>query len=169
MKKMKKEIIKKNKDYNHEGTTASWFLQEKECLVLEEMYWYMVDNGYIQNDICVLCNDGIMIQDKYYKPTLLDELQVHIQQTTGFVLKLEEKPLSEGYENIIDKHIIFDLWNRDGNDGMYADYFKVLYSEEYVFVMNVYIIIIKFIGKKMSERIGKKYPVKLMVISRIIY
>ena len=131
-KKCKANNIKKKKDYNHEGTTASWFLQEKECLVLEEMYWYMVDNGYIQNDICVLCNDGIMIQDKYYKPTLLDELQVHIQQTTGFVLKLEEKPLSEGYENIIDKHIIFDLWNRDGNDGMYADYFKVLYSEEYV-------------------------------------
>lgn len=131
--KCKANNIKKGKDYNHEGTTTSWFLQEKECLVLEEMYKYMVNNSYIKDDICALCNDGIMIQDKYYKPELLDELQVHIQQSTGFVLKLEEKPLTEGYENIIDKHIIFDLWNRDGNDGMYADYFKVLYSEEYVY------------------------------------
>ena len=130
--KCKANNIKKGKDYNHEGTTTSWFLQEKECLVLEEMYQYMVNNGYIKNDICALCNDGIMIQDKYYKPELIDELQVHILQSTGFGLKFEEKPLSEGYENIIDKHIIFDLWNRDGNDGMYADYFKVLYSEEFV-------------------------------------
>ena len=126
------EIIKTNKDYNHEGTTTSWFLQEKECLVLEEMYKYMIYNGYIKDDICSLCNDGIMIQDKYYKPELLNELHTHVKETTGLALNFEEKPLSEGYEKIIDKHIIFDLWNRDGNDGMYADYFKVLYSEEYV-------------------------------------
>ena len=131
-KKCKESNLKKGKNYNHEGTTTSWFLQEKECLVLEEMYKYMINNGYIKNDICVLCNDGIMIQDKFYKPELLDELQVHIQKTTGFALKFEEKLLNEGYENIIDKHIIFDLWNRDGNDGMYAEYFKVLYSEEFV-------------------------------------
>jgi phage/plasmid-associated DNA primase len=130
--KCKANNIKKGKDYNHEGTTTSWFLQEKECIVLEEMYKYMINNGYIKDDICVLCNDGIMIQDKYYKPELLDELQVHIKQSTGFGLKFEEKILNEGYENIIDKHIIFDLWDRDGNDGMYADYFKVLYSEEFV-------------------------------------
>ena len=130
--KCKANNIKKKKDYNHEGTTTSWFLQEKECLVLEEMYKYMIYNGYIKDDICSLCNDGIMIQDKYYKPELIDELHTHVKETTGFALKFEEKLLSEGYENIIDKHIIFDLWNRDGNDGMYADYFKVLYSEEYV-------------------------------------
>ena len=130
--KCKENNKKKKKDYNHEGTTTSWFLQEKECIVLEEMYLYMVNNGYIKNDICALCNDGIMIQDQYYKPELLDELQEHCKQTTGFVLKFEEKPLSEGYEQIIDKHIIFDLWLRNDSDGLYADYFKVLYSEEFI-------------------------------------
>ncbi len=105
--KCKANNIKKGKDYNHKGTTTSWFLQEKECLALEEMYKYMICNGYIKDDICSLCNDGIMIQDKYYKPELLDELHTHVKETTGLALNFEEKPLSEGYENIIDKHIIF--------------------------------------------------------------
>jgi phage/plasmid-associated DNA primase len=155
------EIIKTNKDYNHEGTTTSWFLQEKECLVLEEMYKYMIYNGYIKDDICALCNDGIMIQDKYYKPELLDELQVHTQQSTGLVLKFEEKPLSEGYENIIDKHIIFDLWNRDGNDGMYADYFKVLYSEEFVVRYECLYTYNKVYWERSEAKVWKKISSKI--------
>lgn len=159
--KCKANNIKKGKDYNHEGTTTSWFLQEKECLVLEEMYKYMIYNGYIKDDICSLCNDGIMIQDKYYKPELLDELQVHIQQSTGFALKFEEKPLSEGYENIIDKHIIFDLWNRDGNDGMYADYFKLLYSEEFVVRYDCLYTYNKVYWERSEAKVWKKISSKI--------
>lgn len=160
-KKCKENNIKKGKDYNHEGTTASWFLQEKECLVLEEMYKYMIYNGYIKDDICALCNDGIMIQDKYYKPELLDELHDHVKQSTGFALKFEEKPLSEGYENIIDNHIVFDLWDRDSNDGMYADYFKLLYSEEFVVRYDSLYTYNKVYWEKGKEKDWKKISSKI--------
>ena len=160
-KKCKANNIKKGKDYNHQGTTTSWFLQEKECLVLEEMYKYMIYNGYIKDDICSLCNDGIMIQDKYYKPELLDELHTHVKETTGFALKFEEKLLNEGYENIIDKHIIFDLWNRDGNDGLYADYFKVLYSEEFVVRYDCLYTYNKVYWERSEAKVWKKISSKV--------
>jgi len=128
----KENNLKMKKDYNHEGTTVSWFLQEKECIVLEEMYKYLLDKGVIQNDVCALCNDGIMVEDKYYKPELLHELNSAVKEATGFDLKFIEKPLTDGYERIIDDHIIFDLWDKDITDGMYADYFKLLYSKDFV-------------------------------------
>ena len=129
----KKKNKEKKKDYNHEGTTAAWFLQEKECIVLEAMYKFLLEKEIIQNDICALCNDGIMIEDKYYYPELLDELNVAVLNETGFNLKFVEKPLTDGYETIIDDHLTFDLWKQDITDGLYADYFKLLYYKDFCY------------------------------------
>lgn len=124
--------IEKGKNYNHLGTTASWFLQDKECLVLESMYEYCVDNGYIQNDTCSLCNDGIMLEKKYYNSKLLTDMNVYVKEKTGFDMVFVEKPLSDGYENILDDHIIFDYWTKDITDGICADYFKMLYHKQFI-------------------------------------
>ena len=128
----KAKNIEKKKDYNHEGTCASYFLQDKECLVLECVYQYCLDNQYIQNDICSLCNDGIMLEQHYYKPELLTELNKYVLEQTGFDLTFIEKPLDEGYGDILDNHLIFDLWKKPILDGEYADFFKLLYHHHFV-------------------------------------
>lgn len=128
----KAKNIEKKKDYNHEGTCASYFLQDKECLVLECVFQYCLDNQYIQNDICSLCNDGIMLEQQYYKPELLTELNKYVLEQTGFDLTFIEKPLDEGYGDILDNHIIFDLWKKPILDGEYADFFKLLYHHQFV-------------------------------------
>ena len=133
----KERNLKKKKDFNHEGTTVSLVLQEKECMILEEVYMYLVDNDYIRDDICSLCNDGIMIETKYYNEGVLDELSTFIKDKTGFVLKFVEKPLSDGYEDILDDHLIFDLWKLVYTEGIYADYFKLLYYKEFVVKGNI--------------------------------
>ena len=128
----KQKSIEKGKDYNHEGTTTAWFLQDKECLILEKMYEYCLDNEYIKDDICSLCNDGIMLEAEYYKPSLLDELNKFVLNKTGFDLNFVEKPLSDGYGDILDNHIIFDHWTHEISDGMYADLFKLLYHHQFI-------------------------------------
>ena len=128
----KKNNIAKGKDYNHEGTTCSWFLQDKECLILECVYQYCVDNDYIKDDICSLCNDGIMLQTKYYDPKLLTELHQVVQEQLGFRLRFEEKQMNEDYLDILDSHLKFDLWKLPITDGLYADYFKLLYHNKFV-------------------------------------
>ena len=128
----KAKNIEKKKDYNHEGTCASYFLQDKECLVLECVYQYCLDNQYIQNDICSLCNDGIMLEKQYYKPELLTELNKYVLEQTGFDLIFIEKPLDEGFGDILDNHLIFDLWKKPILDGEYADFFKLLYHHHFV-------------------------------------
>ena len=98
------------------------------------MYQFLVSEDIIQNDVCVLCNDGIMVEDKYYKPELLnDKLHEDVLNETGFDLTFVEKPLTEGYENIIDNHLVFDLWKHEITDGLYAEYFKLLYHKEFCY------------------------------------
>lgn len=123
-----------NKHYNHEGTTTSIFLQEKECQVLEQVYEFLVDNNYIKNDICSLCNDGIMIEDKHYRPEVLIELNQYIHDTTGFKLIFVKKEMEDGYKDILNDHINFDLWKQEYNDGLYADYFKLFFYEKFIVV-----------------------------------
>ena len=128
----KKKNIENKKDYNHEGTCVSWFLQDKECLVLEYVFKYCCDNGYIENDICALCNDGIMLQKDLYNPNLLTELNSYILEQTGFNLNFIEKPLDEGYGENIDAHLVFNLWEQPITDSEYALYFKLLYHHNFI-------------------------------------
>tara|TARA_R100000951_G_scaffold2414_1_gene3799 strand:+ start:1406 stop:4096 length:2691 start_codon:yes stop_codon:yes gene_type:complete len=123
-----------NKHYNHEGTTTSIFLQDIECQVLEQVYEFLVDNDYIKNDICSLCNDGIMIEEKHYRPEVLSELNQYIYDTTGFNLIFVKKEMKDGYKEILNDHINFDLWKQEYNDGLYADYFKLFFYEKFIVV-----------------------------------
>ncbi len=126
IKKIGQLIVKDNKDlyllakannrkefFNATGSTVSYYLQEYECYILMEMYKYCLNNGYIENDNVALCADGIMIQIELYKPSLLNELQEHINKVTGFNLTFKNKPLDEDFLSILKNHIInnenFDL------------------------------------------------------------
>ena len=127
------KLKKGEKKYsNPQGTTTSWFLQDKESLVLEKMYEYCIDNNYIKDDIAVLCNDGIMLEERNYKTDLLVDLSVYIKDELGFDLKYTEKALNEGYGDILDNNLHFDLWRMEKTDGMYAEYFKLLYCDTFL-------------------------------------
>ncbi len=103
------KTVNKLQKKNETGSAVSIFLQEKERLILECMYNYLVSKQIIVNNDCVLCFDGIMIQKNKYYPNLLDELSKAIEDTLGFKLKLTEKELNEHYLhqlndlNIVDK------------------------------------------------------------------
>jgi hypothetical protein len=103
-------ILKKGDDaYNLNGACASHYLQEIEITILEIMYDYLVEQGLIINNVCVLCSDGIMIQDKYYSSNLLKNMEEAIYNKSGFKLKLSTKGLTDGFSY---SHIVKNL-----NDG----------------------------------------------------
>ena len=54
----KNKILKEQDDYNYESSCLSYYLQEYECRILENMYLYCKANKIIQNNICGLCSDG---------------------------------------------------------------------------------------------------------------
>lgn len=115
--------------YNLNGSVCSFVLQEYEIRVLEQLFIYCTQNGLIEDGICVLCADGLMIQKKHFKPELLDIFQTLIVETLGFNLTFTEKAMSQGYEKILDKNLDFDLINPSFTSGMLADYFSILYPQ----------------------------------------
>ena len=67
----------------------------------------MVEHGYIVNNNCALCFDGIMIPTNNYKAELLTELTELIKDKFGFDLEFVEKPLNNGYdEETLLKHLV---------------------------------------------------------------
>ena len=55
-----------NDNYNENDSIMLFYLQEYENQILECIYSFCIENGYIINNNCVSCNDGIMIEkDKY--------------------------------------------------------------------------------------------------------
>ena len=106
IKKRKEE--QKQKDYNEIGTVVSYFLQELECRILETIFIYCQKNKYVQNNVCVLCADGLMIQKENYKPEMLFEFSNLIKKKLGFDLTFTQKEMNEDYLDILDKHILTD-------------------------------------------------------------
>ena len=49
-------------EYNLNGSVCSYYLQTKECEILESIYIYCKSKSLIINDSCVLCADGLMIE-----------------------------------------------------------------------------------------------------------
>lgn len=97
---------KKKKNPNLTGGVVSFFLQEYEARVLEVIYLYCKEKGYIENNICVLCADGIMLEERLIEGiNILDEFKQVVQEKTGFELEFDFKELDEGLtDEDIDKH-----------------------------------------------------------------
>ena len=90
------DFIDKDKT-NKKGTITSYFLQEIESQILEQIYLYCKEKKYIINDVCSLCYDGIMLEKKYYNDSLINELNELIKSKFDLDLKFKEKHMNEGY------------------------------------------------------------------------
>jgi len=105
--------LKKNKEthnikhYNETGGVVSYYLQEIECRVLEQLYLYCKAKCLLPNDnVCVLCADGLMILSEYYTNNLLNEFTELIKEKLGLDLVFTEKEMTQDYLNILDDHIL---------------------------------------------------------------
>jgi len=122
---IKKPYIPKNV---YSSTTA-FYLQEIEVRILECCYTYCVNNGYIVNNVGVLCADGLMILKDLFKPTLMTELQDEVKRCMDLVVKFETKDMDEAFTNI-DKHLKYDINTQTGN---IADYFYMMNGDYWLF------------------------------------
>jgi P4 family phage/plasmid primase-like protien len=136
---LKQKIIdrkeeQKTKDYNLNGSVCSYYLQQKECEILEQLYIHCRKKNLIQNDSCVLCADGLMIETEYYYPKLLDEFQDVIKTKFDITLNFSEKKMNQDYLEILDDSLDFKLYNELTTSGLIANYFKTIYSNEFMVV-----------------------------------
>lgn len=87
------KLKQKIKKYNLINTSFSIYLQDFENKILEHIYIYCKDNKYINKNDCILTYDGIMINKKYFKQTLLNELEQYIYTKLNFKIKLITKEM----------------------------------------------------------------------------
>ena len=85
----------------------SIILQEKERLILETVYNYLVNKKIINNNDCVLCFDGIMIKKGKYYSQLLSELSDVVFNELKFKLKFTEKDFDDNYNDEL-KNIVYE-------------------------------------------------------------
>jgi len=121
---------------NLAGSVSSFFLQEYEIRILSELFNYCVQKGYIIDNNCVLCADGLMIDKQIYKQNILSEFNLLIKDKLGFDLNFINKEMNQDYLPILDKNISVDLYNPPFTSGMIADYFKLLYGDKYLYCNN---------------------------------
>jgi hypothetical protein len=94
------------KDFNEVGSTVSYYLQEWEHRVLEEMYFYLEGKGIIKDD-CVLAADGIMIKKEKYNESLLSELEKVIYENLELKVTITQKEMKDFYsDDILNKSIL---------------------------------------------------------------
>lgn len=95
VKKSKEE--KKQKEYNEMGAVVSFFLQEHENRVLEAVYQMCLAKGYIRDNICVLCADGIMLETELLPADedFCAELNAIGREKCGLNLRWKQKIMNE--------------------------------------------------------------------------
>jgi hypothetical protein len=91
------KIVKALQKKNEKGSVMSIILQEKERVILECVYNYLISKKIINNNDCVLCFDGIMIKANKYNIKLLDELSTVVFEELKFKLQFTEKSFDDNY------------------------------------------------------------------------
>ena len=99
------KTYQKNKKYENDlGLILSVYIQDRERQILEIIYNYCNKNGFIKNNDCVLCFDGIMLNEKniFNKDELIKNLENEIYTYTKMKISLKNKEMNEYYnlENI---------------------------------------------------------------------
>jgi len=93
-------VVSKVKEYhakqkqakpNWAGSYMSWILQDFERCILDTMMRYINHNVCSMTN-CVLEYDGFMMPARYFKDSLLTELEEEILRVNGFKLRLATKP-----------------------------------------------------------------------------
>jgi len=97
LKEVEKMKDKKGKELtNKMGSVVSHFLQEYEVRILEVLYDYCCEKGYIQDNIVVLCADGLMLLKDFVKEKDLSvEFNTIVKEKTGFDLQFTKKEMDE--------------------------------------------------------------------------
>jgi hypothetical protein len=119
------------------GSVCSFVLQEYEIRVLEQLFLYCSDNGLIENGVCVLCADGLMIERRFYKENLLTKFAEIIRETIGFNLVFTQKEMNKGYLAVLNSNLCFDLYTPTFSTGFMAEHFSVMYSNKFLCVGGV--------------------------------
>ena len=119
-------------DYNLSGSVCSFFLQEYEVRVLELMFLHCIDKKLIIDGNAVLCADGIMIEKRFYYPELLSEFNKIILDKLGFNLKFTEKQMKQGYQEILNNNLNFNLYTPSYSTGLIAEHFAVMYPHKFL-------------------------------------
>jgi hypothetical protein len=129
--KQRKEAQNK-KDYNLCGSVCSYYLQTKECDILESVFIDCKNKGLIKNDSCVLCADGLMIETSGYYDGLLVEFKDLMSVKFGINVNFSEKKMTQDYCDILDDNLDFKLYNDVVTTGLLSNYFKILYSDKFM-------------------------------------
>jgi len=126
------EITENKKGYNLIGSVVSYFLQEKECIILETVYNYCIENKLIENNNAVLCADGIMILKEKYNDDLLLTFSNLVKDKTGFKIKFESKEFNQGFssEEIENAQLINIIEEQKEEN-------KIVFNKRYLLDMNL--------------------------------
>lgn len=125
----KNKELKKEKNYNKIGSVVSYFLQEYEIRVLEALYLYCNEMGYIKDNVCVLCADGIMLQNELITDANIPfEFNKIVKEKIGFDLQFLPKELDQCLsDEDIESHIISaDSLDKSKFDRFNIEYFNSL-------------------------------------------
>ena len=89
------------------GTVCSYFLQEYEIRILEQLFLYCMEKGLIANDQAVLAADGIMLEKSLVSDpdSLLIEFNQLIISKLGFDLVFTRKDMTLSYGDILQNHV----------------------------------------------------------------
>lgn len=118
--------------YNLEGTVCSFVLQEYEVRVLEQLFLHCSNNNLIEDGVCVLCADGLMIEHRFYDAALLTTFADITKRALGFDLVFTQKEMAKGYNAILDKSLCFDLYTPTYTTGLIADHFATMNSNKFM-------------------------------------
>jgi phage/plasmid-associated DNA primase len=158
------------KEYNLNGSVCSYFLQEHEIRILTEIYNYCIEKGYIKNNVCVLCSDGIMLEKNLINiNTITNELKELIKNKTSFDLNFTIKWMDEDIKDL-DNHVIKSEYDIlfDFSTGNLANYFKNTHKSQTKFIYNngkLYY----FNGVYWAEDSGVDKPVINNYIDEVLY
>ena len=125
----KSKELKRKKHFKMEASVVSFFLQEYEVRVLEILYHYCCEKGYINENKCVLCADGVMLENELIVGAdIPTEFNKVVLDTIGFDLVFTNKAIDGGWsEEFLDEHKIdASSLNRDKFKRFDTDYFNSL-------------------------------------------
>ena len=140
--KLSKEVEKNSEGGNLKAAILSYFIQEYECRILEAVFNYCVEKNYIRENICVLCLDGIMLEEANLPATILIEMADIVLKKTGFKIKFAKKEFEYALtdEQIESAQITEEVLDKTKLDRFDTNYFvqledydiKKMYFEKFV-------------------------------------
>jgi hypothetical protein len=84
---------KPKKNLYFEATVLSTFLQEIESRLLETIVEYCLEKRIICDGVCVLCNDGLMLESQYSHRGLSSLFTSLLRERHGFEIEFVEKSM----------------------------------------------------------------------------